>query len=154
MTNCEIVNELVNGTTTISIGEYFTAIVGITTLLVNVLFYIVIAPRIGFRFQKKEDFLKYSSEFMTYLAQVNSLSDFDGAPTKVKNYCESIQLLFKEGVAPAKLQACMEEVFQLVKERKDAQMEKTEMEEWELCFRKKTHDLRKYLAKYTGVFRS
>lgn len=138
-------------TNEISIADWFAAAVSICTLLVNVLFYIVIAPKINFRFQKKEDFLKYSSEFLTYLSGVNSLTSFDGVPTKVKTYCVTIKLLFKSGSAPKELDECMETVYQLVRERKNLKDDK-EIGRWEEKFRSKTHELRIHLAKYTGVF--
>jgi hypothetical protein len=152
--NVEVLSACSRIVSAISLGELVAAGIAIVTLMLNILFYIIIAPRIGFRFQKKEDFLKYSSDFMTYLAQVSSSSDLKGAPTKVKNYCESIQLLFKNGKAPKDLRDCMEDIFQLVKTRKDTAMTEDEVEEWAEVFRKKTHELRSYLARYTGVFRS
>lgn len=135
----------------ISIADWFAAAISICTLFVNILFYIIIAPRISFKFQKKEDFLKYSSEFLSYLSGVNSLTSFDGAPTKVKTYCVTIKLLFKSGSAPKELDECMEAVYQLVRERKDLNDDK-KIGRWEEEFRNKTHELRVHLAKYTGVF--
>ncbi len=144
LTACKVAGE-------VDAADWFAAAISICTLLLNILFYIIIAPKISFRFQKKEDFLKYSSEFLTYLSGVNSLKSFDGVPTKVKSYCITIKLLFKSGIAPEELDDCMEDVYQLVKERKNLSDEK-EIGRWEEKFRHKTHDLRIYLAKYTGVF--
>lgn len=135
----------------IGIADWLAAMVSICTLFVNILFYIIIAPRISFKFQKKEDFLKYSAEFLSYLSGVNSLASFDGVPTKVKTYCVTIKLLFKSGSPPKELDECMEAVYQLVRERKNLKEEK-EVWRWEEKFRNKTHDLRVHLAKYTGVF--
>lgn len=136
----------------LELNDLITSGISIISLLLNILFYIVIAPRISFRFQKKEDFLKCSTEFIEFLAKVNSFDDFDGVLTKIKVYCISIELLFKKGVAPKKLHDTMEKVFQSVKERKKLVNEK-EIDEWELEFRKLTQTLRKELSKYTGVFR-
>lgn len=133
------------------LADWVNCGISICTLLLNILFYIIIAPRISFRFQKKEDFLKYSAEFLEYLSKVNSLESFDGVPTKVKSYCVTIDLLFKNGSAPNPLHDCMEDVFKLVKARKNMTEEK-EIWRWEEDFRSKTHDLRVCLAKYTGVF--
>lgn len=135
----------------ISMADWFAAVVSICTLLINILFYIIIAPRISFKFQKKEDFLKYSAEFLSYLSGVNSLANFEGVPTKVKTYCVTIKLLFKSGSAPKELDECMESVYQLVRERKKLKDDK-EIGRWEEKFRTKTHELRVHLAKYTGVF--
>ena len=134
-----------------SLGDWIAAIISVVTLFLNILFYIIIAPKISFRFQKKEDFLKYSSEFVAYLSEVNSFSNFDGVPTKVKSYCVSIMLLFKSGEAPKLLSDQMETVYQLVKQRKSL-IEKDEISNWEEQFRQETRKLRQYLAKYTGVF--
>lgn len=138
-------------TSSFDVSDWVSCGISIGTLLLNILFYIIIAPRINFRFQKKEDFLKYSVEFLEYLSQVNSFTKFDGVPTKVKSYCVTIDLLFKEGTAPEPLHECMEGVFQLVKARKNMTDEK-EIWKWEEDFRKKTHDLRVHFAKYTGSF--
>lgn len=135
----------------IGVADWFAAAISICTLLINILFYIIIAPKISFKFQRKEDFLKCSSEFLTYLSGVNSLTSFDGVPTKVKTYCVTIKLLFKSGSAPEELDECMEEVYQLVRDRKNITDEK-EIWRWEEKFRSKTHELRVHLAKYTGVF--
>ena len=135
----------------ISIADWFAAAISICTLLINILFYIIIAPRISFKFQKKEDFLKYSAEFLSYLSGVNSLANFDGVPTKVKTYCVTIKLLFKSGSAPKELDDCMEAVYQLVRERKNLTDDKG-IWRWEEKFRGKTHELRVHLAKYTGIF--
>ncbi len=133
------------------LADWVSCGISICTLLLNILFYIIIAPRINFRFQKKENFLKYSADFLDYLSKINSLENFDGVPTKVKSYCVTIDLLFKSGSAPEPLRDCMEDVFQLVKARKNMTEDK-EIWKWEQDFRAKTHDLRVYLAKYTGVF--
>lgn len=135
----------------IDVSDWFAAAISICTLLVNILFYIIIAPRISFKFQKKEDFFKYSAEFLSYLSEVNSLTSFEGVPTKVKTYCVTIKLLFKSGSAPKELDECMESVYQLVRERKDLKDDK-EIRRWEEKFRSKTHELRVHLAKHTGVF--
>lgn len=135
----------------LQLNDLVTAGISVATLLLNILFYIIIAPRISFRFQKKEDFLKYSADFISYLSEVNSLTNFDGVPTKVKSFCVSIELLFKNGVAPNPLHADMEEVFQAVKRRKEISSI-DEISTWELEFREKTQKLRKSLAKYTGAF--
>ena len=148
---CNCAAQVTKVTSGMDLNDLVTAGISIATLLLNILFYIILAPRIGFRFQKKEDFLKYASEFISYLSTVNSLDTFENAPTKVKSYCVSIELLFKSGVAPDPLHANMELVFQAVKRRKGL-TSKQEISEWESDFREKTQALRKSLAKYTGIF--
>lgn len=146
---CECASNANNG---MSINDIVTALISIISLLLNILFYIVIAPKISFKFQKKEDFLKYASEFICYLSTINSLTTFDGVPTKVKKYCISIKLLFKKGVAPKPLDDKMEEIFQEVQKRKHL-TQKDEISDWNENFRKITHELRIELSKYTGVFK-
>lgn len=141
-----------NDLSQINASDILTAGISIVTLLLNILFYIIIAPRINFRFQKKEDFLKYSSDFIVYLSKVNSFKSFKGVPTKVKSYCVSIHLLFKSGKAPEPLNSLMEQVFQSVKKRKKLTTPK-DINDWEVEFRKLTHELRKELAHYTGIFK-
>lgn len=140
-----------NITNELTLTDIITAGISIVTLLVNILFYIIIAPRINFKFQKKEDFLKYSSEFITYLSTINSLKNFDGVLTKIRNYSVSIQLLFKEGIAPDPLHSNMETIYQSVKERK-SMISDEEIADWEIRFRSEIRELRMSLAKYTGIF--
>ena len=148
---CNCANQVTNRIFEMGLNDWVTAGISIITLLLNILFYIIIAPHISFRFQKKADFLKYASELITYLSEINSLETFDGVPTKVKSYCVSIELLFKSGIAPEPLHSNMEKIFQAVKQRKSLLTEQG-ISDWESDFRKKTHELRKSLAKYTGVF--
>ena len=147
---CKYIEQIQNSSG-MSLGDWVAAGISIVTLLLNILFYIIIAPKISFRFQKKEDFLKCSSEFISYLSEVNSFTCFDGVPTKVKSYCVSIKLLFKSGEAPEPLKTQMEKVFQLVKRRKELSVT-DDIKNWEEEFKNETHLLRQYLAKYTGIF--
>ena len=62
-----------------------------------------------------------------------------------------IELLFKDGVAPEPLHTLMEDIFQSIKKRKSMTSEE-EICIWNNEFRDKTKELRKALAKYTGVF--
>ncbi len=133
------------------IKDIVTSAISIITLFLNILFYIIIAPRIGFRFQKKDELFKTASEFLAFLSEINSYDSFDGIPTKVKKYCVSIKLLFKDGETPEELTNCMEKVYQMVKSRKNIETIE-DIERWETEFRAETHTLRKELAKYTGIF--
>jgi hypothetical protein len=140
-----------SGVSGIGLVDIITIGVSLFTLLLNILFYIIIAPRIDFKYKRKEEFFKQASEFIQYLAKVNSLDKFDGVLTKIKDYCISIKLLFVDGEAPKHLSACMEGVYASVKKRKDLNDEK-EIKEWEEDFKIKTRELRIALAKYTGIF--
>ena len=133
------------------IKDIVTSAISIITLFLNILFYIIIAPRIGFRFQKKDELFKTASEFLAFLSEINSYDSFDGIPTKVRKYCVSIKLLFKDGETPKELTDRMENIYQMVKTRKNMEDLK-EIDQWETKFREETHTLRKELAKYTGIF--
>ena len=135
----------------IELNDFITASISIISLLLNILFYIIIAPKISFRFQRKDDFLKYSTEFISYLATINSLTCFDGVLTKISTYSITIQLLFKDGKAPDPLHKTLEEIYQSVAKRKSLS-EEEKIQEWEIEFRKLTQTLRKDLSKYTGIF--
>lgn len=134
------------------LNDFVTAGISILTLLLNILFYILVAPSISFRFQKKEELTKTASEFLSYLSDVVSFKSYDGVPTKIRNYCLSIHLLFKEGQAPTEISNCMENIFQLAVKRKTMN-DNIEIQKWETKFRTESRNLRKLLAKYTGVFK-
>lgn len=149
--SCNCIKESTNQIFGMDVSDFVTVLISLLTLFLNILFYIIIAPKISFRFQKREDFLKVSSEFITYLATIVSMEDFSGVPTQVRSYCITIKLLFKKGVAPKSLEELMEDIFQSVKKRKSLTSQE-EIKNWENEFRQKTKDLRILLAKYTGVF--
>ncbi len=128
-----------------------TPIITIITLLVNILFYIIIAPRINFKFRKKEEFYKSTIDFLDFLSDMVSYQDFSGVPTKIRKYSLSIHMLFKSGTAPKPIADILEEVFQSAKERKKFTQE-SEISAWELDFRELVRKLRKELSKYTGIF--
>lgn len=149
---CDCANSAATQAQSLTASEIVTIGISIASLLLNILFYTIIAPQMSFRFQRKSDFLKYASEFVEYLSKINSFEDFDGVPTKVKSYCVSIELLFKSGIAPEPLHSNMELVFQDVKNRKTLSAEK-DIQNWEKEFRVHSQTLRKDLAKYTGIFK-
>ena len=99
---------------------------------------------------KKDEFFNLSSEFLSFLSNITSIEAFDGVPTKVRNYCISIKLLFKGGEPPLELANSMETIFQLVKERKNIDNENL-IKDWSAQFLKESRILRKEIAKITGV---
>lgn len=135
----------------IQLNDLITASISILSLLLNILFYILIAPKISFRFQRKEDLTKIAVEFLSFLSDMISYKNYDGVPTKVRKYCLSIHLLFKTGKAPTEISNCMEEIYGLAKKRKSMNDNK-EIQKWEINIRTKSRELRTLLAKYIGVF--
>lgn len=131
--------------------KVITPLISIIVLLVNILFYIIIAPRINFKFQKKEEFYKSSIAFLDFLSDIVSYQDFSDVPTKIRKFSLSLHMLFKSGTAPKPITDKLEEVFQSAKKRK-ALTEESEILAWELDFRELVRNLRKELSKYTGIF--
>ena len=133
------------------ISDYITPAISVISLALNILFYIFVAPKIGFKFQRKSELLKQSTEFLSYLSEINSYDSFEHVPTTIRNYCISIKLLFKNGDAPDDISDCMERIFQLAKKRKGL-TDSEAIKEWELDLKNESHQLRTMLAKITGIF--
>lgn len=148
---CDICN-MCGESNGLELSDFVTAGISILTLFVNILFYILVAPSISFRFRKKEELTKTASEFLSYLSDVASFESYDGVPTKIRNYSLSIHLLFKEGQAPIEISDCMEKIYKLVKNRKSMK-DNEKIRKWETELRDESRNLRKSLAKYTGVFK-
>jgi len=136
----------------INLGIWIPAIISILTLIINITFYIFIAPKITSRYQRKDKMFEICSEFMSYLSNVVSLTSFSGVPTKIRNYCLQIHLMFLSGTAPDPLATQMENIFKMVQQRKDIS-EATEISEWETTYRDAVRSLREELSKYTGFFK-
>lgn len=128
-----------------------SSVISIIALLLNIIFYIIIAPRITFKFQKKEEFYKCAREFLSYLSEVVSYDDFAGVPTQIRIHSMSIHLMFNKGTAPKNISNLLEEIFQSAKKRKTIEDIK-ECEKWEADFRSLMRDLRKAFGKYAGIF--
>lgn len=127
------------------------AAISILTLIFNFLFYIIIAPHINFKFQKKAEFYKVAADLLNLLSEIISYKDFSDVPTKVRKYSLSIHILFKSGTAPEPLADLLEQLFQSTKQRKTI-LEESEIIEWEHKFRDLVRMLRKEMSKYTGIF--
>ena len=127
------------------------SIISVITLILNGWFYIFVQPKLTEQAKAKESLTEISLEFLKYLADIVSYDDFEGVPTKVREYSLQIHLHFKHGIANKKLEKLLEQIFQDVQERKTLEKE-PEIEEWTIEFRKQVKELRKQLAKKCGVF--
>ncbi len=128
------------------------SIVSIIVLFINILYYIFGQPKVSFKARRKEQLVNISEEFLIFLSEVVSYSDFSGVPTKIRNYSLKIHLCFKEGTAPDHLAKILEELFQKVRLRKGMTTQQ-DIDKWNGEFRCKVRELRKELAEYCGVLR-
>lgn len=130
---------------------WIPALISIISLFFNILFYIIIAPKINLKYQKKSELLKIASDFFAYLSDLPSLKSFEGAPTQIRKYSQSIHLMFKNGTAPDNLASILEDLFKSVQSRKNIVDEK-EISAWNSEIRNKIRSLRIEIASYTGIF--
>jgi tryptophanyl-tRNA synthetase len=129
---------------------WIPAAVSIITLVLNLIFYIFVQPRITYKNTAKESLTKTSVELLNYLAEIVSNDNFDGVPTKIRKYSLQIHLQFKDGTADGTVELLLEQIFQEVQKRKKLTSE-AEINTWNENFRIKVRDLRKALAKYCGA---
>lgn len=129
---------------------WIPAAVSMITLLLNLIFYIFVQPRITYKSTAKESLTKTSVELLNYLAEIVSMDNFEGVPTKIRKYSIEIHLQFKDGTADGKIELLLEQIFQEVQKRKKITSE-AEIDTWNENFRIKVRELRKALAKYCGI---
>lgn len=127
--------------------DYITISISVFTLIINVFFYIIIAPKINFKFKSKEKLYNLVSEYLEYLVLVSSSENFDGVPTKIRSYSIKIQLMFNEGKAPLDLRNALEDVFQLIKFRKDSNGD-IDIDEWKDEMKETILKIRELFSKY------
>lgn len=128
---------------------WLPCIVSIITLLINLGYYIFVQPRQGYKYEKRTNLTKISEEFLTYLSEVVSLPDFNGVPTKIRNYSLKIHLCFKSGTANKEMADLLEDIFGMAKNRKTLTDEQ-DIRTWNENFRKKVRSLREQLSSYCG----
>mgnify|MGYP003188871267 FL=1 len=95
------------------------AIVSIITLVLNLLFYIFIQPRLTYKATAKESLKKVSVDLLNYLAEIISYEQFDGVPTQIRKYSLQIHLHFKAGTSDGQLEILLEQIFNEVRKRKN-----------------------------------
>lgn len=118
------------------------------TLIFNVFFYMYFRDYLAFKYTRMNDLAKISAEFLTYLSEVVSEDDFNGVPTKIRNYSEQILLCFKSD--DDNISNLLEDLFQMSKERKGLNSA-SEIVVWNDNFRKKVSSLQMALRKHCGV---
>lgn len=128
---------------------WIPAAVSIVTLLVNMAFYLFMQPRIADKASTKEALTKVSVKLLNYLAEVVSMDNFDGVPTKIRKYSLQIHLYFRSGTAAGEVELLLEKIFKEVQKRKSLTAQQ-EIENWNDNFRNLVRDLRKSLARYCG----
>lgn len=128
---------------------WLPSIVSIITLMINLCFYIVVQPRLGYKYKVKEQLYQVSTELFVYLADIVSQTDFNGVPTKIREYSLKIHLCFVGGKADDKTSEKLEEIFQMAKNRKTL-IADADIQVWNDKFRVEVRELRKLLSHYCG----
>lgn len=129
---------------------WIPAIVSVFTLVLNLLFYIFIQPRLTYRATAKESLKKVSVELLNYLAEIISYEQFEGVPTQIRKYSLQIHLHFKEGTSDGQLEILLEQLFKEVRKRKSLTTA-SDIDKWNDDFRVLARKLRKNLAKHCGA---
>ena len=133
----------------IDLQKWLPVILSACTLLFNVFFYMYFKDYIAFKYSRTAELAKIGAEFLTFLTEVVSYDDFDGVPTRIKNYSEQILLCFK--VEEKEISTLLEELFVSAQKRKKIQGE--EIAIWRRDFREKTSNLQRLLRKHCGVIK-
>lgn len=133
-----------------SLEIWIPAIVSIITLLLNLMFYIFIQPRLTYKATAKESLKKVSVELMNYLAEIISYEDFSNVPTQIRKYSLQIHMHFKQGTSNGQLEILLEQVFKEVKRRKSLTTVE-DIDRWNDDIRVLARKLRKELAKHCGA---
>lgn len=128
---------------------WLPSIVSIIALMINLCFYIVVQPRLGYKYKVKEQLYQVSTELFVYLADIVSQTDFNGVPTKIREYSLKIHLCFVGGKADDKTSEKLEEIFQMAKNRKTL-IADADIQVWNDKFRVEVRELRKLLSHYCG----
>ena len=129
------------------IKDFISVFISVFALLVNIVFYIFIAPSINDKLAYKKRLYDVSSEFLDYLVDATSFTSFDGVPSTVRKYSLKIHLLFPKGKAPDSLSKILESIFQHLKSRKSIS-EELAIDSWKVTMRENIKSLRVELSKY------
>lgn len=128
---------------------WLPSIVSIITLLINLCFYIFVQLRLGYRYKVKEQLYQECAKLFVYLADIVSMTDFNGVPTQIREYSLKIHLCFMGGKADDKTSSKLEKIYQMTKDRKTLNTD-TEIGAWNTQFRNESRELRKLLGRYCG----
>ena len=129
---------------------WIPAVISICTLIVNMLFYIFIQPRLTYKATAKDALKLVSVNLLNYLAEIVSYEEFDGVPTQIRKYSLQIHLHFKSGTSDGQLEILLEKIYQEVKIRKNLSAI-DDINKWNDDFRVLARTLRKELAKHCGA---
>lgn len=147
-----IINNFMENAASEDMAIWVPAIISVLSLVVNIIFSTYIAPRVIEKNNYKNKLLEITGEFLGFLSEVISMNDFNGIPTKVRNYSLRIHMLFETGTAPDEIASILERLFTLVKERKNAD-DHFDVAQWEVNMRDESRKLRAQIAKYSGRFK-
>lgn len=136
--------------TTSNLQVWVPAIVSIVTLVINLMFYMFVQPRLTYKAGAKEALGKIAIDLLNYLSDIVSYECFDGVPTQIRKYSLQIHMQFKSGTADEALEELLEEIFKDAKARKQLTTPE-DIDAWNNAFRVKVRKLRGLLAKYCGV---
>lgn len=148
-TGSDMICNCSNSVVSSGLEAWLPPIISIITLVVTMVFYIFIQPRITDRTSAKNDLKTVSISLLNYLTDIVSYKEFDGVPTKIRQYSLQIHLCFKSGIADPEIEKLLESIFQLTKERKTI-VDSDEIKKWNAELKSKAHDLRVELAKHCG----
>lgn len=129
---------------------WIPAVISICTLILNMLFYIFIQPRLTYKATAKDALKLVSVNLLNYLAEIVSYEEFDGVPTQIRKYSLQIHLHFKSGTSDGQLEILLEKIYQEVKIRKSLSAI-DDINKWNDDFRVLARLLRKELAKHCGA---
>lgn len=129
--------------------KWLPVVLNACTLLFNVFFYMYFKDYIAFKYTRTADLAKIGAEFLSFLTEVISYDDFEGVPTKIKNYSEQILLCFRTD--EKEISKLLEELFVSAQKRKS--MTDGDVDYWRKHFREKTSRLQKLLRKYCGIIK-
>lgn len=123
--------------------------ISVLTLVINLVFYMFVQPRLSYKWGAKESLRNASCDMLKFLSEVVSYEDFAHVPTEVRNYSLRILLHFKDEKNCKGLETALENVYQEVKKRKKIE-DDVEIEKWNKDFRETVRVLRRLLAKESG----
>ena len=90
---------------------WIPAITSVITLIVNLMFYILVQPKLKYKAEARENISKISAELLSYLSDIVSFDSFDGVLTKVRKLSLQIHLQFKNGTADKEIENLLEEIY-------------------------------------------
>lgn len=125
--------------------DYILIGISVITLIINILFYVFIAPKISYKLKYKNRLYEIGTEFLDYLVDITGFNNFNGVPTQIRKYSLRIHLLFIDGKAPEDLSTILEDIFQHARKRKEI-LSDEQIISWNDAMRDKIRILRRQLS--------